>query len=71
MDSNSTLNDLAEFAQHEQELFAALNEECGQETATEVIKAPSERVIDNILAYSKVLSIRESKTMEHFEIVLN
>ena len=71
MDSNFTLNDLAEFAQHEQELFAALNAECGQETETQVMKAPSEHVIDNIMGYSLAVSVRESKTMEHFEFVLN
>ncbi len=32
---------------------------------------PGNNVINNILNYSKALSIRKSKSMEHFEMVLN
>ena len=32
---------------------------------------PGNNVINNILNYSKALSIRTSKRLEHFEIVLN
>ena len=32
---------------------------------------PGDNVINNILNYSKALSIRRSKNMEHFEMVLN
>lgn len=32
---------------------------------------PGDNVINNILNYSKALSIRRSKSMEHFEMVLN
>jgi hypothetical protein len=32
---------------------------------------PGNNVINNILNYSKALSIRKSKSMQHFEIVLN
>ena len=32
---------------------------------------PGDNVINNILNYSKTLSIRKSKNMEHIEIVLN
>ncbi len=32
---------------------------------------PGNNVINNILNYSKALSIRKSKSMEHFEVVLN
>lgn len=32
---------------------------------------PGDNVINNILNYSKALSIRKSKSMEHFEMVLN
>lgn len=32
---------------------------------------PGNNVINNILNYSKVLSIRKSKSMEYFELVLN
>jgi hypothetical protein len=32
---------------------------------------PGNNVIDNILNYSKALTIRESKDLEYFEMVLN
>jgi hypothetical protein len=32
---------------------------------------PGKNVINNILNYSKALSIRRSKSMKHFEMVLN
>lgn len=32
---------------------------------------PGDNVINNILNYSKALSIRKSKSGEHFEMVLN
>jgi hypothetical protein len=32
---------------------------------------PAAHVINNILNYSKALSIRKSKSMEHFEMILN
>jgi hypothetical protein len=32
---------------------------------------PGNNVINNILNYSKALSIRKSKSMEYFELVLN
>jgi hypothetical protein len=32
---------------------------------------PGDNIISNILNYSKALSIRKSKRMEHFEMVLN
>ena len=35
------------------------------------VKSPKQKTINNILNYSKALSIRESKHLEHIEIVLN
>ena len=32
---------------------------------------PSEHVINNILNFSKALSVTKSETIEHFEVVLN
>jgi len=71
MDTNFTLNDLAEFAQQEQDLFEALNAEFSQEEQTEFMCAPSVNVINNILGYSKALSVRKSKTLDHIEMILN
>lgn len=32
---------------------------------------PGNHIVNNILNYSKALSIRKSKSVEHFEMVLN
>ena len=34
-------------------------------------KSPKQETINNILAYSKAASIRDSKHLEHIEIILN
>ena len=44
------------------------NETKSFETGNEM---PAESVINNILNYLKALSIKKSKNLEHFEIVLN
>lgn len=46
-----------------------MNEE--QDNSKEFPYEPGESVINNILNYSKALSIRKSKNIEHIEIVLN
>lgn len=46
-----------------------MNEEFGN--TKEFPYQPGDNVINNILNYSKALSIRRSKSMEHFEMVLN
>lgn len=72
MDVNFTLNELAEFAQQEQAMFEALNEECRQaQELVEEVHSPSLAVMNNIMGYSKALSIRDSKTLDKFEMILN
>ncbi|MCW3071487.1 MAG: hypothetical protein JWO44_1377 [Bacteroidetes bacterium] len=41
------------------------------DTMNEFPYEPGNNVISNILNYSKALSIRKSKNIEHFEMVLN
>jgi len=41
------------------------------DTLNEFPYEPGNTVISNILNYSKALSIRKSKNLEHFEMVLN
>jgi hypothetical protein len=38
---------------------------------TEFPFEPGDDIVNNILNYSKALSIRKSKNLEHFELVLN
>jgi hypothetical protein len=46
-----------------------MNEE--KDNINEFPYEPGNNVINNILNYSKALSIRKSKNIEHFEMVLN
>lgn len=69
MELNFTLNDLAEFAQEEQALFAALNEEFAPKEELS-LSAPTVNV-NNILAYSKALSVRKSTRLDQIELMLN
>ncbi len=48
---------------------AELNEEI--DNKKEFPFEPGNNVINNILNYSKALSIRKSESLEHFEMVLN
>jgi hypothetical protein len=41
------------------------------DNTNEFLYEPGNNVINNILNYSKALSIRKSKSLKHFEIVLN
>jgi hypothetical protein len=43
----------------------------GFDNAKEFPYQPGDNVINNILNYSKALSIRKSQCLTHFEIVLN
>jgi hypothetical protein len=61
-----TLNDLMEFTQKEAEMVKAILPEMGLNNAE-----PSERSVNNLLAYSKALSIRKSRTLKKISIVLN
>ena len=64
---NITLEELAEFTQNESQILAEL----GLCTKDEVIETPSQHVVDNVLNYSKALSIRKSKIVGTIESVLN
>ncbi len=48
-----------------------MNEELDNAKAKEFPYQPGNNVINNILNYSKALSIRKSKSLAHFEMVLN
>ncbi len=43
----------------------------GTDDATDFPYEPGDNIINNILNYSKALSIRKSKNMDFFEMVLN
>lgn len=63
---NFTLDDLMEFTQKEEKLlrdiFPIQNTNCIE---------PSEKTMSSIIAYSKAISIRKSKKMNHFKMLLN
>ncbi len=61
-----TLNDLLKFTLKEAEMVKEILPET-EKTNWE----PSESSLNNILAYSKVLSVRKSKNLNNISIVLN
>ena len=68
---NFTLNDLADFAQHEQDMFDALNEKFHAEQERPRQFEPRNEVVNNILSFSQALSVRDSAHLSKIEMVLN
>ena len=66
MDRTFTLKDYIRLKNDESDIFGTV--ESRQVTAE---YEPSKRVLDNILNYSKALSIRESRYVENIKVVLN
>ena len=64
---NFTHLDFIELTEKEQELKALL----GKENEEKIIYSPKKETINNILNYSKALSIRKSKNLDCIELVLN
>ena len=64
---NFTFFDFIEISEKEQELKALLD----IETEEERTYTPKKETINNVLNYSKALSIRKSKTIDCIELVLN
>lgn len=63
---NFTLDDLMEFTQKEEEMVMEIMPEMGIPQPE-----PCERSVKNLLAYSKALSIRKSRKLKTFSLVLN
>jgi hypothetical protein len=62
---NFTLDELSDFTRKEEEMMKGLMP--GALPHSE----PSDQSIQNILAYSKALSVRRSKHLKHVRLVLN
>jgi hypothetical protein len=63
---NSTLDALAHFSRNEKELFSGL-----KSYAEAGLQSPGKQTVRNILDYSKSLSVRKSKHLDHFFMTLN
>jgi len=61
-----THSDLLEITEQEQGLKLLLNQKKEDKMYT-----PKKETVDNILNYSKALSIRKSKNLEYIEMILN
>ena len=61
-----THSDLLEITEQENELKSFLNL-----TQEGKIYTPKKETVDNILNYSKALSVRKSKNLDHIELILN
>ncbi|MGD1845619.1 MAG: hypothetical protein ACFB10_09530 [Salibacteraceae bacterium] len=73
MDQIFTLDDLAKFNQQEKQILASLGLTDPMEVAEEpqFRREPKKATIDNLLSFSKVLSVRNSSLMGTIEMVLN
>jgi hypothetical protein len=60
-----TLDELANFTRKEEQMVKDLMPHAGLHAE------PSERSIQNILAYSKALSVRKSEHLQHMRMILN
>ncbi len=67
MYKNITLEELAEFTQNETQLLADL----GLIAEEKVKETPSQNTVDNVLNYSKALSVRKSEIIGSIETMLN
>jgi hypothetical protein len=63
---NFTLDSLILFTQKEEKMIKHFLS--NEETETH---EPSQASVKNILAYNKALSVRKSKKLKHFKLVLN
>lgn len=61
-----THSNLLEITEKEQELKLLLNQKKEDKMYT-----PRKEVVDNILNYSKALSIRKSESLDYIEMILN
>ena len=67
-DSTLSFSDYQKFQKAEEALHRLLSPESNQAKA---MNGPKAQSVDNILAYSKALSIRKSKTVDFIENLLN
>ena len=69
MDKNSTLNDLTQFYNNEKELSKFLIDM--KENSEKFYNSVSNQTIENIMNYSKALSVRDSKMLGSIDFLLN
>lgn len=63
---NSTLDALAHFSRNEKQLFSGL-----ENSFEDGLQSPAKQTVRNILDYSKALSVRKSKHLNHLFMTLN
>lgn len=68
---NFTFDDLADFSQREEQYLQDTFKNVHMAHMEEATIQPGARCINNILAYSKALSVRKSKNLHKIDIVLN
>ncbi len=64
---NFTLDELADFSRFEQEL---IDNVMGKEKKVDLL-SPGKHIVNNLLGYSKALSVKSSKYLDQTEMVLN
>jgi hypothetical protein len=59
------------FTRNENALFTQIEKDFFSQVMKEKIIGPKQTTINNILNYSKALSVRKSSIINHIEVVLN
>ena len=59
------------FTRNENALFTQIEKDFCSQVMKEKIIGPKQKTINNILNYSKALSLRKSSIINHIEVVLN
>ena len=69
MDNTFTLKDFLRLVNDEKEVFRPFDLFSGEQVVEEY--QPRQRVVDNILNFSRALSVRKSRHIENIVMVLN
>ena len=69
MDNTFTLKDFLRLVNHEKEVFRPFDLFSGEQVVEEY--QPRQRVVDNILNFSRALSVRKSRHIENIVMILN
>jgi hypothetical protein len=56
-----TLDDLSNFAEHERQLLQAIFKQEGMVDHEEIVKKPSNRIVQRVLDYNRAYSVKENK----------
>jgi hypothetical protein len=71
MKESFTLDELAEFSRKERAIFETLTGTIEEQNLPKSDYQPSKLVVNNVLNYSKALSVRKSENLKEIKLILN